>query len=87
MGAVANQMSEGSSCQWCGEMIDGEGYPMLCQACQDEHNVDKHGNGGPNGFPGPPSERVFACPVLDCKRKLRTKAGVAQHVRDKHGVG
>ena len=44
MGEIADLMLEGSMCEWCGECIDGEGYPQVCAGCQQEHGVDKHGN-------------------------------------------
>ncbi|KKL62948.1 hypothetical protein LCGC14_2180040 [marine sediment metagenome] len=45
MGDIADQMLEGSMCQWCGEFIDDEtGWPTVCAGCQLEHNVDQHGN-------------------------------------------
>lgn len=94
MGEYADMILEGQMCQWCGEILEGEGFPTLCQACQNEHGVDEHGNGGPEGFPGGPIDpdlnrpakkpRTHACPVFGCKRKFRSHTGAADHYRDFH---
>ena len=43
MGEIAEMMLEGDMCQWCGEMLGGDGYPTVCAGCQQQHGVDQFG--------------------------------------------
>lgn len=88
MGDIADQMLDGSMCQWCGEPLDGDGYAQVCAGCQLESGVDKHGNKlGEEPMPANPvkATRAVPCPVTECKRTFRDNHGMGQHVRDKHG--
>lgn len=36
MGEIADQMVNGSACQWCGVLFEKEhGYPVICRNCFD----------------------------------------------------
>ena len=74
MGDIAVMMLEGSMCQWCGEILDGQGFPTVCQACQEENNVNEFGE---------PRAKKVKCG--QCGRKVK-EAGLADHLRDKHGL-
>ena len=86
MGEIADQMLEGSMCQWCGEYLgEGDGFPVVCEGCQEQHGVDPFGeplSGSQEQSDGPPKPRV-GCPT--CKRTFATHSAYDQHWRDKHG--
>ena len=44
MGEIADMMLDGARCQWCCELLDGHGFPVVCPGCQARHGVDMHGN-------------------------------------------
>lgn len=79
MGEVADMMLEGQMCQGCGEVLgDGDGYPVLCDGCQQEQGVDQHGE---KKTPKPNRQKT-RCPECDKKVKV---TGLAMHRRDVHG--
>lgn len=92
MGEIADMMLEGGMCQWCGELLDGDGYPTICAGCQDQHNVNVVGDPltkaenrerHPNNRKAP---RTIECTVAGCARKLPSKYALRQHLRDKHNI-
>lgn len=87
MGEIADLMLEGAMCQWCGEFLDGEGgYPTVCAGCQRKHGVNEFGEDRNKVEPDVKLTRKFPCPIEGCKRKLKTKYGVRQHLRMAHSV-
>ncbi len=80
MGDIADMILDGQMCQWCCEIIgDGDGYPVICQSCQKENNVDQHGE---DRKPKKTSGPKVKCPV--CQKKIK-HAGLAMHRKDVHG--
>ena len=71
MGDIADMMLSGEMCQWCGEILDGQGYPTVCPACQAERNCDEFGN----------STGKAKCP--QCGKKVK-EVGLRQHIEAKH---
>lgn len=80
MGEIADMMIDGTMCQCCGVFLhdghDGPGYPGYCPDCQPEDAVacTKDGQARPS---------KTNCPTCG---KLVKKTGVADHMRDVHGV-
>ena len=82
MGEIADMMLEGGMCQWCGEILDGDGFPTICAGCQAEEGVDQHGN-KPTISEGQ-KRRRHQCNI--CSKGFRTIDAMNQHGRDKHGT-
>lgn len=94
MGDIADAILEGQTCQWCGEDLgDGDGYPVVCVACQKEHGVDQNGNkhGQEPKMRTLLDPRTIVCghgkseEFTGCQRKFRSEKDLAQHRRVKHG--
>lgn len=76
MGDIADMMLEGSMCEQCGEyMGEGNGYPRLCGSCSRRPGNQKA------AFDEEPRKPKQPCTV--CGRHVK---GLADHMRDKHGV-
>lgn len=74
MGDIADMMLEGDMCQGCGEILDGEGFPTFCQACQDEMGIDAYGD---------KRAEKASCPI--CGKRVKA-VGLPDHLRDKHEI-
>ena len=72
MGDIADMMLEGFMCQYCGEILDGKGYPTICRACQDEMGVDEFGE---------KIAKKVKCP--HCNKRVK-ESGLQQHIEAKH---
>ena len=72
MGDIADRMLEGNMCQYCGEILNGKGYPTICFACQIENNVNEFGE---------PRKEKVKCPK--CNRRVSPE-GLKQHMEAKH---
>jgi len=78
MGDIADMMLNGDICQFCGEILDGCGFPQVCPRCQDEDGIDKYGNPKKDS---PTVRRKVKCP--QCGKRV-WESGLAQHKKDKH---
>ena len=79
MGETAEMMLDGTLCCSCGVFLGGtgDGFPVMCAACQAEMGVDEWGA----PLSDDPSNRP-QCPV--CGKRCKTEAGVQQHMKVKH---
>lgn len=86
MGEISDMMLEGILCQECGQYVDyhtGEsracGYPRFCPDC----------GGDPETNYASKRKECIAkqCRCPTCKRRFRTRRGLHDHIRDKHGEG
>lgn len=75
MGEYADMIIDGEVCQECGTYIgEAAGYPRTCKSCKP---------GGSNGHLRSKIVAKTAC--LTCGKRVK-KAGLADHMRDAHGV-
>lgn len=79
MGDIADAMLDGTLCECCGEYIGSDaGYP---QYCSDECAAD---SGAEEEAPtNEEADTQRHCTT--CGKRLKSTAGVRQHMRDKHG--
>lgn len=81
MGEIAEMMLGGEMCP-CGEYLgggDGIGFPQYCsKQCERDYG------GAPLKAATVKNSRTHPC--LKCGRSLRGEAGLAQHMKDKHGA-
>lgn len=73
MGDIADMMLNGSMCQYCGEILDGKGFPTVCHACQNELCVNEYGE---------KRAKKVKCDI--CGKRVK-EAGIYNHMKDKHG--
>lgn len=75
MGEIADMMLDGTLCEGCGVYLDdsGDGFPRRCSSCEPFDSQPALAKPG-----------KVECPT--CKRHVKA-AGLADHQRDKHGVG
>jgi hypothetical protein len=77
MGDVAEMMLDGTLCERCGVYIGNpDGYPKKCKPCKKEDNLENHAK-------YLLTQKKVECPT--CKKKIKP-AGLADHIRDKHGA-
>ena len=79
MGEIAEMMLEGDMCQWCGELLDGDGYPTVCIGCQHAYGVDAFGE--PVKKKKRKAAGKISCP--ECGKYV-SPAGLNQHMQAKH---
>lgn len=79
MGEIADMMLDGTLCQGCGVYLgdDGLGFPTFCASCRREHREN-----APARYPAPHNPAKVAC--QSCGQHVKA-AGLADHMRDKHG--
>lgn len=41
MGEIADAIIEGDMCQFCGELMEGEGFPQTCPSCLAEDDDEE----------------------------------------------
>ena len=82
MGEIADMMLEGDMCQWCGEILEGGGFPTICAGCQCAHGVDQFGD----PVKRKPRKAAKRTPCPECG-KMISVAGMDQHTRAKHPEG
>lgn len=71
MGEYADKFINGESCQECGAYLgEAVGYPRTCRSCKSPGTLAK-------------IVAKVACPT--CNKHVK-KAGLADHMRDAHGV-
>jgi hypothetical protein len=76
MGEYADMIINGESCQECGAYLgEAVGYPRTCRSCKPA--------GGSNGHLRTLIVAKTNCPT--CNKRVK-KAGLADHMRDAHGV-
>lgn len=76
MGEYADMIIEGESCQECGAYLgEAVGYPLTCGSCKKP--------GGSGGHLRTKIVAKTAC--ITCGKRVK-KAGLADHMRDVHGV-
>ena len=82
MGEYADQILEGSVCQYCGvymhEFEAAPGYPVTCASCDE-------GPGAPAGVEAKPARTILCREHPDCERRFKTQEAATQHWVDKHG--
>ena len=90
MGEIADAIVDGEICQiCCGNPPDvPQGYPFTCGECDDRVAPHRpHADDVP--FDGPDDLLRFIQNTKttcdECGKTLKTKIGLAQHKRDKHG--
>lgn len=77
MGDIADMMLDGTLCEGCGEYLGADGgYPQRCPVCARALKTEVRTH------PYFPSASKVACTV--CQRLVK-KAGLKDHMRDKHG--
>lgn len=80
MGEIADLMINGDICEGCGVELDGsgDGYPRRCRGCERDSRSEYADQQAP-----PPRADKTNCPT--CRKRVKV-AGLADHLRDKHGV-
>lgn len=79
MGEYAEMMFDGTFCQHCGEYIGSDNdYPTSCGCCEQE---ERRLNGITYTKCGQPRPSKTRCEICN---KLVKKAGLKDHMRDKH---
>lgn len=76
MGEVADMMLDGTLCQECGTFMGGDcGYPRTCESCKKSRGSGGHLR----------TKIVAKTDCLTCGKRVK-KSGLADHMRDIHGV-
>ena len=66
-------------CQWCGEILDGDGFPQICAGCQESENVDQFGQQRK-----PKPKKIIKCDA-GCNKMFASEYALSEHRKDKHG--
>ena len=81
MGEVADMIIDGTLCEDCGVVLDGEapGFPRCCQQCEQERTISAIDFGA----------RQLAAEMTHktcrkCGKRVKWD-GLSDHMRDKHG--
>ncbi len=88
MGDISEMMLDGTLCECCGILMISEGeescgYPIRCEACQGDEDLEGLGQVTHTQLLRPFKPKTEECHL--CKRKFAGTNSLRQHMRDRHG--